>query len=939
MVTSAAHEGALTLAVSPSGHPRIIAAEPADDSLTDARAVAIAAAFERGAGAGVLHLGAVEVGTPLPPAFAFFRTLGHELVARLCARTDLETMRDRARVDPPRDWIAVLAAGTPPMRGAEYVTVEALEAVWHEAGEAFAAEVAAWRGPVVEWLHAKNDAWATVGRVVFHLAENKRDPERPFAFLATYTTRLSAKGAPQHRPLGHAVEESRTARDRAQMLALLLPVERAAEKSALVRAMVDGGDVYHPLAWSAREAYAFLKEVPVLESAGVAVRVPDWWTPRTPTRAQVKITVGGRPPAGLSADAVLDFTASLAIDGEPLSDAERRAILGATDGLVLIRGRWIEADGARLGEVLGHWQRVEQAAKRDGIPFHEALRLVAGASLDRDAASALPDVAREWSRVEAGPWMKGVLEGLRAPEAAADPGDDLKAVLRPYQRDGVRWLWWAHELGLGVCLADDMGLGKTLQVLALLLLRKRSRPPKRSPPALLIVPASLVANWTSEAERFAPSLRLRVVHGRPARSGEESRQAAKRPEEGTDQRKIPLLAASRLGGSPSDPSAGESIDAIDAVITTYGTLMRAAWLREREWGLVVLDEAQAIKNPGARQTRAAKSVQARVRVALTGTPVENRLGDLWSLFDFLQPGLLGGAKEFGGAARRMAAREKDGYRPLRRLLGSYILRRLKTDRRIIADLPDKTEVTAFCALTRVQAVLYQRAVDDLAKVLADREGIERRGAILASLLRLKQICNHPSQFLSDGAWAPDASGKLARLREIAEAVAARQEKMLVFTQFREMSGPLASFLATVFGQPGLLLHGSIPVAQRKGLVDAFQSESGPPFFVLSLKAGGTGLNLTAASHVVHYDRWWNPAVENQATDRAFRIGQKKNVVVHKFVCRGTVEERIDALMATKRALAEAVVDSDAEVRLTELKDDELMRLVALDLGSALDDEA
>jgi non-specific serine/threonine protein kinase len=366
--------------------------------------------------------------------------------------------------------------------------------------------------------------------------------------------------------------------------------------------------------------------------------------------------------------------------------------------------------------------------------------------------------------------------------------------------------------------------------------------------------------------------------------------------------------------------------------------MRTAWLREREWGLAVLDEAQAIKNPGARQTRAAKAVRARVRVALTGTPVENRLGDLWSLFDFLQPGLLGGAKEFGAAARRMAAREQDGYRPLRRLLGPYILRRLKTDRRIIADLPDKTEVTAFCALTRVQAVLYQRAVDDLAQALEEREGIQRRGAILASLLRLKQICNHPSQFLNDGAWAPDASGKLARLREIAEAVAARQEKMLVFTQFREMSGPLASFLASVFGQPGLLLHGSIPVAQRKGLVDAFQAETGPPFFVLSLKAGGTGLNLTAASHVVHYDRWWNPAVENQATDRAFRIGQKKNVVVHKFVCRGTVEERIDALMAGKRALAEAVVESEGEVRLTELKDEELMRLVSLDLGTALGEE-
>ncbi len=926
--------GALALAVSPSGRPRVAPAEADEDALDGEHAVAVAAAFERGAGAGVLHLGAVEVGTSLPPAFAFFRALGHELVARLCARTDLESLRGRVRVDPPADWLAALAAGAPPMRGAEYVNVEGLEAVWREAGEAFAAEVSSWKGPVIEWLRAKNDAWATVGRVVFHLAENKRDPERPFAFLATYTTRLSAKGAAQHRPLGHAVEESGAARDRERLLALLLPVQRAAEKSALVRALVDSGDVYHPLAWTAREAHAFLKEMPVLEGAGVSVRVPDWWTPRSPPRAQVVVRVGGQSPVKLSADAVLDFTASLAIDGEPLSDAERRAILQATEGLVLIRGRWVEADGARLGEVLGHWQRVEHAAKRDGIPFHEALRLVAGASLEHDAASALPEEAREWSRVEAGPWMKGVLDGLRASDATdaahggnapvggrgADPGDDLKAVLRPYQRDGVRWLWWAHELGLGVCLADDMGLGKTLQVLALLLLRKRS--PARAP-ALLIVPASLVANWTSEAARFAPSLRIHVAHGASAGEGGGAGGG------GGDVR----ADSGARGGT-----GAVALEETDAVITTYGTVTRSGWLREREWGLVVLDEAQAIKNPGARQTRAAKAVKARARVALTGTPVENRLGDLWSLFDFLQPGLLGGAKEFGGAARRMAAREQDGYRPLRRLLGPYILRRLKTDRRVIADLPDKTEVTAFCALTRVQAVLYQRAVDDLAQVLEEREGIQRRGAILASLLRLKQICNHPSHFLNDGAWTPDASGKLARLREIAEAALARQEKMLVFSQFREMCGPLASFLAGVFGREGLVLHGSIPVGQRKGLVDSFQAESGPPFFVLSLKAGGTGLNLTAASHVVHYDRWWNPAVENQATDRAFRIGQKKNVVVHKFVCRGTVEERIDALMAAKRALAEAVIDAEGEIRLTELKDEELMRLVSLDLGSALGEE-
>jgi non-specific serine/threonine protein kinase len=286
----------------------------------------------------------------------------------------------------------------------------------------------------------------------------------------------------------------------------------------------------------------------------------------------------------------------------------------------------------------------------------------------------------------------------------------------------------------------------------------------------------------------------------------------------------------------------------------------------------------------------------------------------------------------------MAGRETDGYAPLRSLVRPYILRRLKTDKRVIADLPDKTEVTAFCGLTRVQATLYQRAVDDLKRTLDEREGIERRGAILAALLRFKQICNHPSHWLGDGGWTADASGKFGRLREICEPISARQEKLLVFTQFREITAPLAAFLREVFGREGVVLHGSVPVKRRKALVDSFQEEGGAPFFVLSLKAGGTGLNLTAASHVVHFDRWWNPAVENQATDRAFRIGQKRNVLVHKFVCRGTIEERIDRLIASKRALAEAVVEGGTEARLTELSNDELMRMVSLDLGSALSEE-
>jgi SNF2 family DNA or RNA helicase len=358
-------------------------------------------------------------------------------------------------------------------------------------------------------------------------------------------------------------------------------------------------------------------------------------------------------------------------------------------------------------------------------------------------------------------------------------------------------------------------------------------------------------------------------------------------------------------------------------------------LRARPWCFAILDEAQAIKNPGTRQTRAVKSLRARARIALTGTPVENRLGDVWSIFDFLDPGLLGSSREFTAFAKRLAERRHEPYAPLRRLVQPYILRRLKTDRAIVADLPDKTEVKAFCPLSAVQAALYQQAVDELTRTLLhEREGIKRRGLILAYLLRFKQICNHPSHWLGDARWDEPSSGKLARLRELAEPVAAANDKLLLFTQFREATEPLAAFLTDVFGRPGVILHGTTPVAERGALVRRFQNDPAVPFFVLSVKAGGVGLNLTAASHVVHFDRWWNPAVEDQATDRAYRIGQHRNVLVHKLICRGTIEERIDRMLEDKQALARDILSGGVETLLTEMTNEELLALVTLDLRRA-----
>jgi len=411
-----------------------------------------------------------------------------------------------------------------------------------------------------------------------------------------------------------------------------------------------------------------------------------------------------------------------------------------------------------------------------------------------------------------------------------------------------------------------------------------------------------LANWAAEIERFAPSLSVFVAH--PSVSPV------------TDLRAV---AAERLANT-------------DLVITSYGALLRYPWLTETPWRVAVVDEAQAIKNPGAKQTRAVKKLTAQTRIALTGTPVENRLSDLWSIFDFTHSGLLGSDKAFSAYVKRLS--KNGSFAPLRDLVRPYILRRLKTDKAVIADLPDKTEMKAFCYLSPTQAVLYRRAVEELAKALEDAEGMQRKGLVLSFLMRFKQICNHPSQWLGNEAWTESDSGKFARLRELAEVIAAKQEKLLVFTQFREATQPLASFLGSLFGREGLVLHGGTPVAQRKELVRRFQEDELTPFFVLSLKAGGAGLNLTAASHVVHFDRWWNPAVENQATDRAFRIGQSRNVLVHKFICRGTVEDKIDQLIESKQTLVQDVLEGGAELQLTELSDRQLLDLVALDIHAA-----
>lgn len=875
---------------------------------------ALCDAFATGTGAGLLFLGATDVVEDQDATLGWWRDFARHFIVRACSAIDPTNPSEvRIPVLEP-DFVERTVASAPPMQGGEFVSADALSTLWTAMGEALTFASAGHETGVQGYLDAHGSAWHVAGRVCLHLAENKADPARPFAFIATYARHVSGRKKLQYLPLNKALQEYAGAGNRAQLLALLSPLDRARAASDVIRDLVDSRQIYQALAWTAAEAHAFLQDIDAMRQAGLAVRLPDWWRARK--RPVVAVRIGDAAPASIGLGGLLDFDVSVTLGGEPLSDGEIDAILGGNRRLALVRGQWVEADGDRLREVLDQWQNLRDDAEAGGISLTRALRLWAGTESPGPAPELDDDFERDaWSQVIAGDWLRTRLDALRRTDGTTGGYDaktlhaelvdrGLQAILRPYQLTGVHWLRTLRALRLGGCLADDMGLGKTIQVIALLLTLQQDQ--GDAPQVdLLIVPASLLENWRTELAKFAPSIRVLIAHGSV----------------------YPTKALRAL--------SAEEVERHDVVISSYGTAIRTPWIAERRWRCLVLDEAQAIKNPGAKQTRAIKRLSAEWRLALTGTPVENRLADLWSLFDFLNPGLLGGAREFGRLCSAMERREKDGFGPLRRLVSPYILRRLKTDRSVISDLPDKVEMTARCLLSREQAALYQDAVDALELALKTMEPKERRGIVLAFMMRFKQICNHPAQWLGDDRYSAARSGKFERLAEIADTVAGRQEKLLVFTQFRTLTQPLNTHLGTVFGAPGLVLHGGTPVKRRPDLVQAFQ-EGDAPFMVLSLRAGGTGLNLTAANHVVHFDQWWNPAVENQATDRAFRIGQRRNVLVHKFMCPGTIEERIDQMIAAKQEVSNEVLGADRSDRaITELDDKELMHLVRLDLHAAV----
>ncbi len=661
------------------------------------------------------------------------------------------------------------------------------------------------------------------------------------------------------------------------------------------------------LALSTQEAFEFLREVaPLLEGSGFGVLVPPWWNqPGTRLGVRLKMSTSSQPSpeavpkSRISFENLVRYKWELSLGNTTLTREEFEALVALKTPLVQIRGQWVQLDPDQIEAAIRFWEKQEQAAE---LAWQEALRLGLGGT---DQIDGLPVQG-----VEVEGWLADWLErfkGNQKLEQLPQP-DGLQGTLRPYQLYGYSWLDFMRRWQMGACLADDMGLGKTVQTIALLQ-REKEEAGRLPGPVLLVCPTSVVSNWAKEVHRFAPALTT-LQHQGPDRLREED--------------------------------FINEAEETDLVLTSYAVVRRdIETMQAVDWFGVVLDEAQNIKNPGTKQARAVRSLSPQFRLALTGTPVENRLSELWSIMQFLNPGYLGSRRHFRATFALPIERHQDeeATAQLRQLTTPFILRRVKTDPTVIQDLPEKNEMKVYCNLSEEQATLYESVVQNAMTAVeqADAEGIQRKGLVLSMLMQLKQVCNHPAQFLhqvGDGQVAePEAemsrSGKLARLTEMLEESISVGDRSLIFTQFSEMGQFLKDHLQRRLGVPSLFLHGGTPAKKRASMVQRFQDDpGGPPIFILSLKAGGTGLNLTRANHVFHYDRWWNPAVEDQATDRAFRIGQTRNVQVHKFVCTGTMEEMIDEMIESKKALAESIV-GQGENWLTELSTGQLRELVTL----------
>jgi non-specific serine/threonine protein kinase len=834
----------------------------------------------------LLILGLTEKRMSISEPLGYLRDIAIQFVRKLSKRPDIEMIRDRVLVRLTDEEIKILLEKAPYLIGEEYLNNEWIRDLWKNINRTYNEMIRLYIGSAKDFFDKYNPNIHLVGRIFFHLVENE-SKENPFAFLATYSAYINEEGNVKYLPLKNALIEYEG--DYLRLNELLSSINKTSEKSDFISKLVDSGDIFESITLNANEAYTFLKEIPIYEEFGISCRIPKWWKNKSES-LKMSITVGNNLIRRVDFDSIVDFNADLFLGGEKIEAFELKKLLAETEGLAFIKGKWVEVDYKKLNETLKAYEKAQKILNNSELSIIEAMRFQINIEKTLNVPKDIFEI-----EVTNGEWIDSVVTKLIKPEEiqSIDCGNGFTGTLRDYQEKGLNWLYFMKNLGLGACLADDMGLGKTIQVIALLNYCKEQKKEK----SLIVVPVSLIGNWMNEIDKNAPNLKYCILHSSENKNFVE------------------------------DMNIFEGD--YDVYITSYGMLSKYEWFTSVKWDSVILDEAQSIKNPRTKRTRSAKKIKSNYKVAMTGTPIENRLSDLWSLFDFLNKGLLGTTKEFSDFTKNLEEHQIE-YSKLKHVVSPFILRRLKTDKKIISDLPDKIEMKTYSNLSKKQTLLYNELVKDLkTKFESSERGIKRKGLVLSAIMKFKQICNHPDQYLGQSSYSEKESGKFERLREICEVIYRKRERVIIFTQYREITEPLKDFLESVFKHKGLVLHGGTPIKKRKEIVEKFQGHEYVPFMVLSIKAGGVGLNLTSANHVIHFDRWWNPSVENQATDRAFRIGQMKNVIVHKFIMKGSIEEKIDLMIEDKIKLSEEVISNNQINLISEMDNDQLIDLFTL----------
>lgn len=799
----------------------------------------------------------------------YLKHLSEIYINKVIIKPSLNFTKTKENIDFSNGEINEIIEETPYIIGSENICKKWLIDLFNKLNEIFYDEINDFDGSTSEYFQKRNRNIQIPSRIYFHLVENTKSNDYPFAFLATYTALKDNRIV--YYPLKYALEEFKN--DKKRLNKLISSITDVSKDSSFIKKLVDKGEIFHPLNFSEEDAFTFLKELVIYENNGIVCRIPNWWVTRDSSN-KISIDLQEKIQEGMgfmNPYAIITLAPSMIYNGIEITKAEIMQLLNQNEGLAHIKGKWIENNHQKLEELLENYEYYSQ----DGTSLSEILQIISGIK----ESECNNQIVIEFARKD---WLKQFINKQFFSVNENVIGSNFKGKLRPYQFDAFKWLYGMNKLNFGVCLADDMGLGKTIEVLSFLDKYKE----ENGKNVLLIIPASLIENWKHEIKKFTPELDYFVLKGN------------------------------------KNITNGKTNSFL--TITTYQTAAKSDYLDTINWDLIILDEAQAIKNYETITTRKIKSLKTRMRIALTGTPIENNLLNLWSIFDFINPGLLGTRKQFKEFSKTLET-DVEQFKNLKVLIEPFILRRLKSDKSIINDLPEKIETDVYINLTKNQIILYKNRIDELEKQMnASKTEFEAKGKVLNAIMSLKQICNHPSQYLGKMDYQLEESGKFVELKNICENIFEKREKVLVFTQFKEIIPALNNILKDIFKIEGYCIDGDTTLSVRDKYVNSFQNDD-IPYMILSVKTGGVGLNLTAAQNVIHFDRWWNPAVEDQATDRTYRIGQKENVSVFKFITADTIEEIINEMLKVKKDLADKYINSVDDNVMNKLSSQEILK--------------